>query len=249
MTVVELPINATEDRVVGSINLEKALQEGVKAFEPGILQTAHQNILYVDEVNLLDDHIVDILLDVAAMGVNTVEREGVSHSHPSHFILVGTMNPEEGDLRPQLLDRFGLSVMVYGEHDPAQRMAVIKRRLAFSDNPKDFIESYVESEHDLRERLLQARQLLPSIIPTDDVLLKIASISIGVSVDGHRPDITMMHTARAHAAFSGRSQIIDDDLKVAARLALKHRLRRLPFEEQGHDEDRIDMVVSAVLEG
>lgn len=249
MTVVELPINATEDRVVGSINLEKALQEGVKAFEPGILQTAHQNILYVDEVNLLDDHIVDILLDVAAMGVNTVEREGVSHSHPSRFILVGTMNPEEGDLRPQLLDRFGLSVMVYGEHDPAQRMAVIKRRLAFSDNPKDFIESYVESEHDLRERLLQARQLLPSIIPTDDVLLKIASISIGVSVDGHRPDITMMHTARAHAAFSGRSQIIDDDLKVAARLALKHRLHRLPFEEQGHDEDRIDMVVSAVLEG
>ena len=249
MTVVELPINATEDRVVGSINLEKALQDGVKAFEPGILQAAHQNILYVDEVNLLDDHIVDILLDVAAMGVNTVEREGVSHSHPSRFILVGTMNPEEGDLRPQLLDRFGLSVMVYGEHDPAQRMEVIKRRLAFGDNPDSFIESYAESEHDLRERLLQARQLLSSITPTDDVLLKIASISIGVGVDGHRPDITMMHTARAHAAFHGRHQIMDDDLKVAARLALKHRLRRLPFEEQGHDEDRIDAVVTAVLEG
>ena len=249
MTVVELPINATEDRVVGSINLEKALQDGVKAFEPGILQAAHQNILYVDEVNLLDDHIVDILLDVAAMGVNTVEREGVSHSHPSRFILVGTMNPEEGDLRPQLLDRFGLSVMVYGEHNPAQRMEVIKRRLAFGDNPDSFIESYAESEHDLRERLLQARQLLSSIIPTDDVLLKIASISIGVGVDGHRPDITMMHTARAHAAFHGRHQIMDDDLKVAARLALKHRLRRLPFEEQGHDEDSIDAVVTAVLEG
>lgn len=249
MTVVELPINATEDRVVGSINLEKALQDGVKAFEPGILQAAHQNILYVDEVNLLDDHIVDILLDVAAMGVNTVEREGVSHSHPSRFILVGTMNPEEGDLRPQLLDRFGLSVMVYGEHDPAQRMEVIKRRLAFGDNPDSFIESYAESEHDLRERLLQARQLLSSITPTDDVLLKIASISIGVGVDGHRPDITMMHTARAHAAFHGRHQIMDDDLKVAARLALKHRLRRLPFEEQGHDEDSIDAVVTAVLEG
>ena len=243
MTVVELPINATEDRVVGSINLEKALQDGVKAFEPGILQAAHQNIL------LLDDHIVDILLDVAAMGVNTVEREGVSHSHPSRFILVGTMNPEEGDLRPQLLDRFGLSVMVYGEHDPAQRMEVIKRRLAFGDNPEGFIASYAESEHDLRERLLQARQLLPSIIPTDDVLLKIASISIGVGVDGHRPDITMMHTARAHAAFSSRSHIVDDDLKMAARLALKHRVRRLPFEEQGHDEDRIDAVVTAVLEG
>ena len=249
MTVVELPINATEDRVVGSINLEKALQDGVKAFEPGILQAAHQNILYVDEVNLLDDHIVDILLDVAAMGVNTVEREGVSHSHPSRFILVGTMNPEEGDLRPQLLDRFGLSVMVYGEHNPAQRMEVIKRRLAFGDNPDSFIESYAESEHDLRERLLQARQLLSSIIPTDDVLLKIANISIGVGVDGHRPDITMMHTARAHAAFHGRHQIMDDDLKVAARLALKHRLRRLPFEEQGHDEDSIDAVVTAVLEG
>lgn len=249
MTVVELPINATEDRVVGSINLEKALQDGVKVFEPGILHAAHQNILYVDEVNLLDDHIVDILLDVAAMGVNTVEREGVSHSHPSRFILVGTMNPEEGDLRPQLLDRFGLSVMVYGEHDPAQRMEVIKRRLAFGDDPVSFVASYAESERALHERLLQARELLPSIIPTDEVLLKIASISIGVGVDGHRPDITMMHTARAHAAFHGRHQIIVDDLKIAARLALKHRLRRLPFEEQGHDEDRIDTVVTAVLEG
>ena len=151
MSVVELPINATEDRVVGSINLEKALQEGVKAFEPGILHAAHQNILYVDEVNLLDDHIVDILLDVAAMGVNTVEREGVSHSHPSRFILVGTMNPEEGDLRPQLLDRFGLSVMVYGEQDPAQRMEVIKRRLAFGDNPAEFVETYKESERALHD--------------------------------------------------------------------------------------------------
>ena len=249
MTVVELPINATEDRVVGSINLEKALQEGVKAFEPGILHAAHQNILYVDEVNLLDDHIVDILLDVSAMGVNTVEREGVSHSHPSRFILVGTMNPEEGDLRPQLLDRFGLSVMVYGEQDPAQRMEVIKRRLAFGDAPEAFIASYEESEQALHERLLQARKLLPTIIPSDDSLLKIASISIGVGVDGHRPDITMMHTARAHAAFHGRSQIVDDDIKVAARLTLKHSMRRLPFEEQGHDEDRIDTAVSVVIEG
>lgn len=249
MTVVELPINATEDRVVGSINLEKALQDGVKAFEPGILHAAHQNILYVDEVNLLDDHIVDILLDVAAMGVNTVEREGVSYSHPSRFILVGTMNPEEGDLRPQLLDRFGLSVMVYGEQDPAQRMEVIKRRLAFGDAPEAFIASYEESERALHERLLQARKLLPTIILSDDILLKIASISIGVGVDGHRPDITMMHTARAHAAFYGRSQIIDDDIKVAATLTLKHRMRRLPFEEQGHDEDLIDTVVSAVIEG
>ena len=249
MTVVELPINATEDRVVGSINLEKALQEGVKAFEPGILHAAHQNILYVDEVNLLDDHIVDILLDVAAMGVNTVEREGVSHSHPSRFILVGTMNPEEGDLRPQLLDRFGLSVMVYGEQDPAQRMDVIKRRLAFGDNPAEFVETYKESERALHDRLLEARKLLPTIIPSDDILLKIASISIGVGVDGHRSDITMMHTARAHAAFHGRSQIIDDDIKVAARLTLQHRMRRLPFEEQGHDEDRIDTAVSAVIEG
>ena len=249
MTVVELPINATEDCVVGSINLEKALQEGVKAFEPGILHAAHQNILYVDEVNLLDDHIVDILLDVAAMGVNTVEREGVSHFHPSRFILVGTMNPEEGDLRPQLLDRFGLSVMVYGEQDPAQRMDVIKRRLAFGDNPAEFVETYKESERALHDRLLEARKLLPTIIPSDDILLKIASISIGVGVDGHRSDITMMHTARAHAAFHGRSQIIDDDIKVAARLTLKHRMRRLPFEEQGHDEDRIDTAVSAVIEG
>lgn len=249
MTVVELPINATEDRVVGSINLEKALQEGVKAFEPGILHAAHQNILYVDEVNLLDDHIVDLLLDVAAMGVNTVEREGVSHSHPSRFILVGTMNPEEGDLRPQLLDRFGLSVMVCGEQDPAQRMDVIKRRLAFGDNPVEFVATYDEWERALHDRLLQARELLPSIIPSDDILLKIASISIGVGVDGHRPDITMMHAARAHAAFHGRREITDEDLKVAARLTLKHRIRRLPFEDQGHDADRIDAVVAAVIEG
>lgn len=249
MTVVELPINATEDRVVGSINLEKALQDGVKAFEPGILHAAHQNILYVDEVNLLDDHIVDLLLDVAAMGVNTVEREGVSHSHPSRFILVGTMNPEEGDLRPQLLDRFGLSVMVCGEQEPAQRMDVIKRRLAFGDNPVEFVATYDEWERALHDRLLQARELLPSIIPSDDILLKIASISIGVGVDGHRPDITMMHTARAHAAFHGRREITDEDLKVAARLTLKHRLRRLPFEDQGHDADRIDAVVAAVIEG
>ena len=172
MTVVELPINATEDRVVGSINLEKALQEGVKAFEPGILHAAHQNILYVDEVNLLDDHIVDILLDVAAMGVNTVEREGVSHSHPSRFILVGTMNPEEGDLRPQLLDRFGLSVMVYGEQDPAQRMEVIKRRLAFGDDPEAFIASYEESEQALHERLLQARNYCQPLFPPMIVCLR-----------------------------------------------------------------------------
>ena len=183
------------------------------------------------------------------MGVNTVEREGVSHSHPSRFILVGTMNPEEGDLRPQLLDRFGLSVMVYGEQDPAQRMEVIKRRLAFGDNAESFVASYKESERSLHERLLQAREVLPGIIPSDDVLLQIASISIGVGVDGHRPDITMMHTARAHAAFHSRNQITAEDLKVAARLALKHRLRRLPFEEQGQDEERIDTVVSAVLEG
>ena len=249
MTVVELPINATEDRVVGSINLEKALQDGVKAFEPGILYAAHQNILYVDEVNLLDDHIVDILLDVAAMGVNTVEREGVSHSHPSRFILVGTMNPEEGDLRPQLLDRFGLSVMVYGEQDPAQRMDVIKRRLAFGDNPAEFVETYKESERALHDRLLEARKLLPTIIPSDGILLKIASISVGVGVDGHRSDITMMHTARPRNSLRLRNKILDDDIKVAARLTLKHRMRRLPFEEQGHDEDRIDTVVSAVIEG
>ena len=203
----------------------------------------------MDEVNLLDDHIVDLLLDVAAMGVNTVEREGVSHSHPSRFILVGTMNPEEGDLRPQLLDRFGLSVMVCGEQDPAQRMDVIKRRLAFGDNPVEFVATYDEWERALHDRLLQARELLPSIIPSDDILLKIASISIGVGVDGHRPDITMMHTARAHAAFHGRREITDEDLKVAARLTLKHRLRRLPFEDQGHDADRIDAVVAAVIEG
>lgn len=235
MQVVELPINATEDRVVGTIDLEYALTEGKKKFEPGILAKAHNNILYVDEINLLDDHVVDVLLDAAAMGVNTVEREGISYSHPAKFILVGTMNPEEGDIRPQLLDRFGLSVDVKGERESELRMEVVKRRLAFESDKVTFAASYKESDRELAETVVKARSLLSQVSVTDTVLRKIAALSIRLNVDGHRPDITMLHTAKALAAYNERTEINNDDLKVAAQLVLPHRMRRRPFEEQGFD--------------
>lgn len=239
MEVVELPINATEDRVVGTIDLEYALTEGKKKFEPGILAKAHNNILYVDEVNLLDDHVVDVLLDAAAMGVNTVEREGISYSHPAKFILVGTMNPEEGDIRPQLLDRFGLSVDVKGERDADLRMEVVKRRLAFENDKEGFIAQYASHDSELRAKVIKARQLLADVKVTDEVLLKIANLSIRLNVDGHRPDITMLHTAKALAAYEGRTEISNEDLKMAAQLVLPHRMRRRPFEEQGFNWDSV----------
>lgn len=245
MEVVELPINATEDRVVGTIDLEYALKEGKKKFEPGILAKAHNNILYVDEINLLDDHVVDVLLDAAAMGVNTVEREGISYSHPAKFILVGTMNPEEGDIRPQLLDRFGLSVEVKGEREPELRVEVVKRRLAFESDKEAFIDSYAVLEQELRDTVIKARALLPCVTITDNILSKIAQISIRLNVDGHRPDITMLHTARTLAAYAGRREIIIKDLFKAAQLALPHRMRRRPFEEQGFNEQNI----ADILEG
>lgn len=247
MKVVDLPLNATEDRVVGTLDLEVAIRDGKKRFEPGILYKAHGNILYVDEVNLLDDHIIDILLDVAAMGVNTVEREGISYSHPAKFILIGTMNPEEGDLRPQLLDRFGLSIVVKGEQDPTRRLEIIKRRLAFEQDPTSFWEAYRGETEALHTAIIKARQELEHIVVDDVVLYKIASLSIMIGVDGHRPDITMMQTAQAHAAWQGRKIIVNDDLRVAAHLALPHRMRRMPFEEQGQDKDRINEALIVVL--
>ena len=218
-------------RVVGTLDIEHAIKHGEKKFEPGILAQANRNILYVDEINLLDDHVVDVLLDAAAMGVNTVEREGVSYSHPARFVLVGTMNPEEGDIRPQLLDRFGLSVVVTGEHDPLQRVEVIKRRLAYENDAESFITGYKEAQEELAEKIIAAGKLLPEVTIDDKLLETVAKLSVELGVDGHRADITVIKTALTLAAFNGRKQANLDDLKEAAKLVLPHRMRRRPFEE------------------
>ncbi|MEG6585153.1 ATP-binding protein [Dendrosporobacter sp. 1207_IL3150] len=242
MRVVELPISATEDRVVGTLDIEHAIKEGEKRFEPGILADANRNILYVDEINLLDDHVVDVLLDAAAMGVSTVEREGVSYSHPAKFVLVGTMNPEEGDIRPQLVDRFALSVTVKGEHAPEQRVEVIKRRLAYEQNQAEFASNYAEKQQQLAEQINKARKLLPQIELPDDLLLLTAKLSIALEVDGHRADITVIKTAMTMAAFQGRAFVNTDDIKQAARMALPHRMRRRPFEDGVLDWNKIETV-------
>jgi len=234
--VVELPVSATEDRVVGALDLERALKEGVKAFEPGLLAQANGNILYVDEINLLEDHIVDVLLDSAAMGVNTVEREGVSYSHPARFILVGTMNPEEGDLRPQLLDRFGLMVEVRGETEIHSRKEVVRRRLAFEEDPAAFCADYEGRQEELRRSVRRAQELLEHVELPEAAFDSVARVCAALHVDGHRADITMIKTARALAALDGRIQVEEGDLRRAAELALPHRLRRAPFETGGRPE-------------
>lgn len=244
MRVVELPVNATEDRVVGTLDMEYAITSGKKRFEPGILAEANRNILYVDEVNLLDDHIVDVLLDAAAMGVNTVEREGVSYCHPARFVLVGTMNPEEGDIRPQLLDRFGLSVTVTGEKDPLERVEVIKRRLAFERDADSFAASFKEEQRKLAERVRLATRLLPEVEAGDRVLETVAKIAIELAVDGHRADITLVKAAMTIAAFNGRRTVGNEDILRAARLVLPHRMRRRPFEEAQLDWDKVEAIIA-----
>ena len=231
--VVELPIGATEDRVAGTLDLETALTAGRKRFEPGLLADAHRGILYVDEVNLLDDHVVDLLLDSAAMGVNTVEREGISLTHPARFSLVGTMNPEEGELRPQLLDRFGLCVTVVGESDPQDRVEIIERRLAFETDPAGFCAGWRAEGEQLARQIASAMDLLPEVAVGRDVLLEVAQICVDAGVDGHRADITMVRAARALAAWHGRIGIEAVDLQQAARLVLPHRMRRRPLEGIG----------------
>jgi len=243
--VVELPINATEDRVVGTLDLEHALKHGEKRFEPGVLAEAHRGILYVDEVNLLDDHIVDVLLDSAAMGVNTVEREGVSYSHPAEFILVGTMNPEEGELRPQLLDRFGLCVAITGIMDRGERVEVVKRWGAYEDDPIGFRNQWEQEEKKLAKRILNARELMPRVQVSDKILQKIAQVAIEIGVDGHRADLVMMKAAKTMAAFRGRDVVSEEDVLESAELALYHRVRRKPFEDVLLDMDQ----VSAVMRG
>lgn len=235
MRVVDLPVSATEDRVVGTLDIEKALKTGEKHFEPGILADANRNILYIDEINLLDDHVVDVILDSAAMGVNTVEREGVSFSHPAKFVLVGTMNPEEGDLRPQLLDRFGLVVDVRGETDIEMRTEVVKRYLEYENDPEAFLEKWRPEQEKLCNKINTAKSLIKNVSYSDDILRLAAEISVSLGVDGHRADISMIKTACANAAYEGRNSVSKSDMKLAAELVLPHRMRRKPFEEQKMD--------------
>ncbi|MFF9426514.1 putative cobaltochelatase [Streptomyces sp. NPDC014746] len=238
--MVELPVGASEDRLVGALDIEKALADGVKAFEPGLLAAAHRGILYVDEVNLLSDHLIDHLLDAAAMGASHVEREGVSVRHAARFLLVGTMNPEEGELRPQLLDRFGLTVEVAASRDPEQRVEVVRRRLAFEDDPAAFAARWAGEESALRERIVAARTLLPRVTLGDAVLLQIAATCAAFEVDGMRADIVMARAATALAAWAGRTEVTSEDVRQAALLALPHRRRRSPFDAPGLDEDKLD---------
>ena len=235
--LVELPIGATEDRVLGSIDLERALGEGRTEYQPGLLVQAHRGILYVDEVNLLHDHLVDVLLDAAAMGRVTVERDGVSVERDARFVLVGTMNPEEGELRPQLLDRFGLAVEVAAPREPALRAEVVRRRIAHDADPDAFAARWADAEEALRSRIADARKLVGDVVLSDRALLRIAEVCAAFDVDGLRADIVMARTAAAHAAWCGRASVQLADVEVAARLALPHRRRRDPFDSPGLDDD------------
>ncbi|MET8694919.1 putative cobaltochelatase [Streptomyces bauhiniae] len=241
--MVELPVGASEDRLVGALDIERALAEGVKAFEPGLLAAANRGILYVDEVNLLHDHLVDVLLDAAAMGASYVEREGVSVRHAARFLLVGTMNPEEGELRPQLLDRFGLTVEVAASREPDQRVEVVRRRLAYDDDPAAFAARWADEERAVRQRIVAARELLPEVRLGDGALKQIAATCAAFEVDGMRADIVMARTATALAAWDGRSDVLAEDVRQAALLALPHRRRRNPFDAPGLDEDKLDQTL------
>ncbi|MFI6081897.1 putative cobaltochelatase [Streptomyces sp. NPDC051217] len=238
--MVELPVGASEDRLVGALDIERALAEGVKAFEPGLLADAHRGVLYVDEVNLLHDHLVDLLLDAAAMGASYVEREGVSVRHASRFLLVGTMNPEEGELRPQLLDRFGLTVEVAASREPDLRVEVVRRRLAYDDDPAAFAARWADEENELRARIVAARALLPEVRLGDAALRQIAATCAAFEVDGMRADIVMARTATTLAAWAGRTVVLAEDVRQAALLALPHRRRRNPFDAPGLDEEKLD---------
>lgn len=241
--IVELPVGATEDRVIGTLDLERAIQKGERHFEPGLLAQANRGILYIDEVNLLSHHLVDVLLDAAAAGVNTVEREGVSFSHPAQFILIGTMNPEEGELRPQLLDRFGLAVEVTGVNDLEARMEVVKRRIAFEHDPEAFWQQWQQAERAERERVRDARALVPHVVVGEEMLRLIAQLCLEFAVDGMRADIVMYKTARALAAYAGRTRVTDGDVRYAAELALLHRLRRQPFDKPKIDPGKLNEVI------
>ena len=238
--LVELPVGASEDRLVGALDIERALTEGVKAYEPGLLAAAHRGVLYVDEVNLLHDHLVDLLLDAAALGTCYVEREGVSVRHAARFLLVGTMNPEEGELRPQLLDRFGLTVEAAAPRDAGQRAEVVRRRLSYDAGPAGFATRWQAAEGELARRIVAARRLLPQVILPDGVLRQVASVCAAFEVDGMRADLVTARAAVAHAAWQGRLEVTADDVRTAARLALPHRRRRQPFDAPDLDEEQLE---------
>ncbi|MBW0125943.1 ATP-binding protein, partial [Pseudonocardia oceani] len=238
--LVELPVGATEDRLVGSLDLERALSEGVRAYQPGLLADAHRGVLYVDEVNLLHDHLVDLLLDAAAMGRAHVERDGVSVSHAARFLLVGTMNPEEGELRPQLLDRFGLAVEVRAARDVDTRVEVVRRRMGFDADPSAFAARYADDERATAERIAAARGRVGAVVLPDAELRRIASVCAAFDVDGMRADLVIARAAVAHAAWRGAGAVTEQDVRVAARLALPHRRRRDPFDEPGMDDGALD---------
>ncbi|TCJ79732.1 UNVERIFIED_ORG: magnesium chelatase subunit D [Dietzia maris] len=241
--LVELPIGVSEDRITGSLHLESALADGVTVFQPGLLARAHRGLLYVDEVNLLHDHVVDLLLDAAAMGRVTVERDGISVEHAARFVLIGTMNPEEGELRPQLLDRFGLTVEVAAPRDPELRAEVVRRRIAFEADPAGFVAAHAADEAAVRERIAAARRVLDRVTLTPWALSTIARVCAGFDVDGMRADIVTARTAAAHAAWLGRTQITREDIRVAARMALPHRRRRAPFDAPGLDGDLLERLL------
>jgi magnesium chelatase subunit D len=238
--IVELPIGATEDRVVGSLDLQKVLRDGEHAFSPGLLARAHGGVLYVDEVNLLHDHLVDVVLDAAAMGRVHVERDGVSHSHEARFVLIGTMNPEEGELRPQLLDRFGLTVDVQASRDVDVRADVIRQRMAFESDPAAFADQYAEADAKLAHRVAAARAMVDSVTLPDKELRRIAALCAAFDVDGMRADLVIARTAVAHAAWRGADTVAEEDIRVAAELALPHRRRRDPFDDPGLDTEALD---------
>ncbi len=230
VTMVDLPLGATEDRVCGTIDIEKALSEGVKAFEPGLLAKANRGILYVDEVNLLDDHLVDVLLDSAASGWNTVEREGISIRHPARFVLVGSGNPEEGELRPQLLDRFGMHAEIRTVKDPALRVQIVEERSSFDQNPQAYLEKYANRQEALQKRLVEAQKLLPSVTIDYNLRLQISQVCAELDVDGLRGDLVTNRAAKAIAAYEGRTEVTVDDIRRVVTLCLRHRLRKDPLE-------------------
>jgi magnesium chelatase subunit I len=239
--MIDLPLGATEDRVCGTIDIEKALTEGVKAFEPGLLAKANRGILYVDEVNLLDDHLVDILLDSAASGWNTVEREGISIRHPARFVLVGSGNPEEGELRPQLLDRFGMQAEIRTVKDPTLRVKVVEERTSFDQTPMVWIDKYEHQQQELRDRIVSAQQLLPSVQIDYDLRIKISEVCSRLDVDGLRGDIVTTRAAQAHAAYDNRDKVTVDDIASIIVLCLRHRLRKDPLESiaEGNKVEKI----------
>jgi len=241
---VDLPLGATEDRVLGTLDFERALREGRRSFQPGLLASAHRGILYIDEVNLLADHLVDVLLDAAALGVNTVQREGVAVIHPAKFLLIGTMNPEEGDLRPQLLDRFGLMMEVTGPREPEPRVEVVRRRLAFEADPEAFAKSWAGEQQTLRERIVTARSRLTQVKVPENLLQLISRICCEFAVDGLRGDIVMHKTAQARAAFESRCEVSVEDIRAAAELVLPHRRRRRPFEQPSLDRDKLNNLLT-----